>query len=177
MAEAVGLGIPVVALPFWPTALDGDPATERSVEVLRSTGIRVLYDEGESTPHLPNTEASSKQLIRRGFPTSQREVLIDRIKLRALSNRLRLEKVPEALLSLRPLEGLGELRPHVWGQLPTADVIVRAAQIEKRTGNGQLLAVGKNPALYSTVLTVPHKNVAYPAYPYHPISSLFYCSY
>ncbi|MEV4442643.1 flavoprotein [Streptomyces sp. NPDC049577] len=55
VAEAVGLGIPVVALPFWSTALDSHPATRRSVEVLRRTGIRVLYGEGEWTPHRPGT--------------------------------------------------------------------------------------------------------------------------
>ncbi|MEV4442640.1 flavoprotein [Streptomyces sp. NPDC049577] len=55
LAEAVGLGIPVVALSFWSTALDAHPATRRSVEVLRGTGIRVLYGEGEWTPHAPGT--------------------------------------------------------------------------------------------------------------------------
>ncbi|WP_422125642.1 hypothetical protein [Streptomyces caatingaensis] len=55
VAEAVGLGLPVVALPFWSTALDGHPATRRSVEVLRGTGVRVLYGEGEWLPHPPGT--------------------------------------------------------------------------------------------------------------------------
>ncbi|MBH1936592.1 flavoprotein [Streptomyces sp. AV19] len=55
VAEAVGLGLPVVALPFWSTALDGHPATRRSVEVLRGTGVRVLHGEGEWLPHAPGT--------------------------------------------------------------------------------------------------------------------------
>ncbi|MFI2074292.1 MULTISPECIES: flavoprotein [Streptomyces] len=55
VAEAVGLGIPVVALPFWSTALDTHPATQRSLEVLRGTGIRVLYGDSEWRPHAPGT--------------------------------------------------------------------------------------------------------------------------
>ncbi|MGK5729604.1 flavoprotein [Streptomyces sp. URMC 124] len=55
MAEAVGLGLPVVALPFWSTALDSHPATRRAVQTLRGTGVRVLYGEGEWTPHAPGT--------------------------------------------------------------------------------------------------------------------------
>ncbi|CAM5667286.1 Coenzyme A biosynthesis bifunctional protein CoaBC [Streptomyces rimosus subsp. rimosus] len=35
LTEAVGPGLPVVALPFWSTALDAHPATRRSVRVLR----------------------------------------------------------------------------------------------------------------------------------------------
>ncbi|MFC5718687.1 flavoprotein [Streptomyces gamaensis] len=55
VAEAVGLGLPVVALPFWSTALDVHPATRRAIDTLRATGVRVLYGEGEWVPHLPGT--------------------------------------------------------------------------------------------------------------------------
>lgn len=55
LAEAVGLGLPVVALPFWSTALDVHPATRRAVETLRSSGVRVLYGDGEWVPHTPGT--------------------------------------------------------------------------------------------------------------------------
>ncbi|MGI5531132.1 flavoprotein [Streptomyces syringium] len=55
IAEAVGLGLPVVALPFWSTALDSHPATQRSVTTLRRAGVRVLYGEGEWLPHAPGT--------------------------------------------------------------------------------------------------------------------------
>ncbi|CAM5447316.1 flavoprotein [Streptomyces abikoensis] len=55
VAEAVGLGLPVVALPFWSSALDSHPATRRAVGTLRDAGIRVLYGEGEWTPHPPGT--------------------------------------------------------------------------------------------------------------------------
>lgn len=53
LTETVGLGLPVVALPCWSTALDVHPATRRAVEVLRSTGVRVLYGEGQWMPHAP----------------------------------------------------------------------------------------------------------------------------
>ncbi|RLU92156.1 flavoprotein [Streptomyces griseocarneus] len=55
VAEAVGLGLPVVALPFWSTALDSHPATRRAVWTLRNSGVRVLYGEGEWMPHPPGT--------------------------------------------------------------------------------------------------------------------------
>ncbi len=55
LTEAVGLGLPVVALPFWSTALDAHPATRRSVRVLRDLGVRVLYGPGAWEPHAPGT--------------------------------------------------------------------------------------------------------------------------
>lgn len=50
-AEAVHLGVPVVAAPFWSTALGAQPAVGRAVETLRGQGVRVVFTEGE--PHLP----------------------------------------------------------------------------------------------------------------------------
>ncbi|MFF0747310.1 flavoprotein [Streptomyces sp. NPDC004111] len=55
ITEMVGIGVPVVALPFWSTALDAHPATQQSVEVLRGWGVRVLYGPGEWEPHQPGT--------------------------------------------------------------------------------------------------------------------------
>ncbi|RZD81014.1 flavoprotein [Streptomyces albidoflavus] len=50
-AEAVHLGVPVVAAPFWSTALGAQPAVGRAVETLRGQGVRVVFTEGE--PHAP----------------------------------------------------------------------------------------------------------------------------
>ncbi|MEU8886752.1 flavoprotein [Streptomyces sp. NPDC048442] len=55
VTEMVGVGVPVVVLPFWSTALDAHPATRRSVNVLREWGVRVLYGPGEWEPHEPGT--------------------------------------------------------------------------------------------------------------------------
>lgn len=55
LTEAVGLGLPVVALPFWSTALDAHPATRRSVRILRELGVRVLYGPDAWEPHEPGT--------------------------------------------------------------------------------------------------------------------------
>ncbi|PAX92962.1 flavoprotein, partial [Streptomyces albidoflavus] len=57
-AEAVHLGVPVVAAPFWSTALGAQPAVGRAVETLREQGVRVVFTEGE--PHLPKQGAASK---------------------------------------------------------------------------------------------------------------------
>ncbi|WP_052852163.1 flavoprotein [Streptomyces avicenniae] len=50
-AEGVHLGVPVVAMPFWSTALGAQPAVGRAVETLREQGVRVVFGPGE--PHPP----------------------------------------------------------------------------------------------------------------------------
>ncbi|GGR42390.1 hypothetical protein GCM10010219_54640 [Streptomyces netropsis] len=52
----------MVALPFWPTALDTHPATRRSVKTLRGAGVRVLHGEGEWQPHAPGTGGERRHL-------------------------------------------------------------------------------------------------------------------
>ncbi|NGO69178.1 flavoprotein [Streptomyces boncukensis] len=58
-AEGVHIGVPVVAAPFWSTALGAQPAVNRAVETLREQGVRVVFGPGE--PHPP------KQGDARGF--------------------------------------------------------------------------------------------------------------
>jgi phosphopantothenoylcysteine synthetase/decarboxylase len=53
LAEAPGLGIPTVALPFVNTALAGRRAFQRSIGELRAEGVRVLFGPGELEPHTP----------------------------------------------------------------------------------------------------------------------------
>lgn len=48
LAEAPGLGIPVVVLPFVNEALSARTAFRRSVEELRADGVRVVLDAGDS---------------------------------------------------------------------------------------------------------------------------------
>ncbi|WP_460358610.1 hypothetical protein [Actinoallomurus acanthiterrae] len=55
LAEAPGLGIPVVMLPFVNSALAGRRAFRRSVDELRAEGIRVLFGPREFEPHPPGT--------------------------------------------------------------------------------------------------------------------------
>ncbi|BEL06453.1 flavoprotein [Actinoplanes sichuanensis] len=56
LAEAPGLGIPVVILPFVNTALAARAPFRRSIRRLRDEeGIRVLYGPGEFEPHEPGT--------------------------------------------------------------------------------------------------------------------------
>jgi phosphopantothenoylcysteine synthetase/decarboxylase len=55
LAEAIGLHIPVVALPFVNTALAGRPPFRRSVRQLREEGVRILLGPGEFEPHPPGT--------------------------------------------------------------------------------------------------------------------------
>ena len=55
LAEAPGLGIPVVALPFVNSALAGRAPFKDSVHALRSEGVRVLLGPGEFEPHDPGT--------------------------------------------------------------------------------------------------------------------------
>lgn len=55
LTEAPGLGIPVVALPFWNAAQARHPAVNRSVRELTDYGVRVLYGPGGFVPHPPGT--------------------------------------------------------------------------------------------------------------------------
>jgi hypothetical protein len=58
LAEAPGLDIPLVVLPFVNAALSANPSFHRSVESLRALGVRVLFGPGEWEPHPPGTGAS-----------------------------------------------------------------------------------------------------------------------
>jgi phosphopantothenoylcysteine synthetase/decarboxylase len=55
LAEAPGLGIPVVVLPFVNSALAGRLPFKDSVDVLRSEGVQVLLGPGEFEPHPPGS--------------------------------------------------------------------------------------------------------------------------
>jgi transposase-like protein len=55
LAEAPGLGITVVALPFINSALAGRAAFKDSVNALRSEGVRILLGPGEFEPHPPGS--------------------------------------------------------------------------------------------------------------------------
>jgi phosphopantothenoylcysteine synthetase/decarboxylase len=55
LAELTGLGVPIVALPFVNQALAANRAFHRSVDELRTAGVRVLFGPGEFEPHPPRT--------------------------------------------------------------------------------------------------------------------------
>jgi hypothetical protein len=55
LAEAIGLQIPLVVLPFVNSALADRPPFRRSVQQLRDEGVRILLGPGEFEPHPPGT--------------------------------------------------------------------------------------------------------------------------
>ena len=55
LAEAIGLAIPTVVLPFVNAALAAHPAFGRSVVALRDAGVAVVLGPGEFEPHPPGT--------------------------------------------------------------------------------------------------------------------------
>ena len=55
LAEVTGLDVPVAVLPFVNTALASRAPFRRSVESLRSEGVRVLLGPGGFVPHPPRT--------------------------------------------------------------------------------------------------------------------------
>jgi hypothetical protein len=69
LAEAVGLGIPVVVVPFVNAALASRAPFERSVEQLRAEGVRVLHGAGEWEPHPGDRGAEARAAFpwRRAF--------------------------------------------------------------------------------------------------------------
>jgi phosphopantothenoylcysteine synthetase/decarboxylase len=59
VTEAVGLRLPLVALPFLNAAQAAHPAFARSVSELRGAGVTVLLGAGGHEPHLPHTGSDS----------------------------------------------------------------------------------------------------------------------
>ncbi|MET7297795.1 flavoprotein [Embleya sp. NPDC005575] len=55
LTEAIGLGLPIAALPFWNAAQAAHPAVDRAVATLRTCGIHVLYGDPHVVPHPPGT--------------------------------------------------------------------------------------------------------------------------
>jgi phosphopantothenoylcysteine synthetase/decarboxylase len=58
LAEAIGLRIPVIVLPFVNSALASHPAFQRSITLLRDAGIDVIHGPGRLEPHPPGTGGS-----------------------------------------------------------------------------------------------------------------------
>ncbi|CAL9289221.1 Coenzyme A biosynthesis bifunctional protein CoaBC [Streptomyces sp. SudanB25_2051] len=61
-AEAIGKGLPIVAMPCANAAYVRHPQFDRSVETLRAAGVTVLYGEGGYVPDPPGQDWPS------GFP-------------------------------------------------------------------------------------------------------------
>jgi phosphopantothenoylcysteine synthetase/decarboxylase len=55
LAEAPGLGVPTVVLPFVNSALAGRRAFLRSVDELNEEGVHILLGQGAFEPHAPGT--------------------------------------------------------------------------------------------------------------------------
>ena len=55
LAEAPGLGIPVVVLPFVNSALAGRAPFRNNVQALRDEGVRILLGPGAFEPHPPGS--------------------------------------------------------------------------------------------------------------------------
>lgn len=55
LAESIGLGIPVVVLPFVNTALASRLPFQRAVDALRTEGVRIILGPDELEPHPPGT--------------------------------------------------------------------------------------------------------------------------
>lgn len=54
LTEGIGLGLPLVALPFLNAAQAAHPAFNRSVQELRQAGVKVLLGDNGYTPHTPH---------------------------------------------------------------------------------------------------------------------------
>jgi phosphopantothenoylcysteine synthetase/decarboxylase len=76
LVEGVGIGLPIVAVPFTNQAMARHPAFPRSIALLREWGVSVLFGEGVLPPFDPGTGES---LVDR-FPW---RLAIDAVKQRA----------------------------------------------------------------------------------------------
>jgi hypothetical protein len=55
LVEAIGVGLPIVALPFTNAAMAAHPAFQESIDRLRSWGVTVLYGDDVVRLHAPGT--------------------------------------------------------------------------------------------------------------------------
>ena len=62
LAEAPGLGIPVVVMPFVNAALAANPSVRHSIDRLRAIGVSVLFGPGEWRPPPPAPRNPHRQL-------------------------------------------------------------------------------------------------------------------
>lgn len=76
IVEGVGLGLPIVAVPFTNEAMARHPAFGRSIALLREWGVSVLFGEGEVPAFRPGTGESLVDM----FPW---RLAIDAVKQRA----------------------------------------------------------------------------------------------
>jgi phosphopantothenoylcysteine synthetase/decarboxylase len=76
LVEGVGIGLPIVAVPFTNQAMARHPAFDRSITLLREWGVTVLYGGGEVPAFAPGTGES---LVER-FPW---RLAVDAVKQRA----------------------------------------------------------------------------------------------
>lgn len=58
LAEAIGLRIPVIVLPFVNSALAAHPAFQHSITLMRDAGVDVIHGPGRLEPHPPGTGGS-----------------------------------------------------------------------------------------------------------------------
>jgi hypothetical protein len=78
LAEAIGLRIPVVVLPFVNAALAAHPAFGRSISVLRDCGVSIVLGGGELEPHAPGTGADQFDAFPWHLALDRAEVLVTR---------------------------------------------------------------------------------------------------
>ncbi|WIM97093.1 flavoprotein [Actinoplanes oblitus] len=78
LAEAPGLGIPVVVLPFVNSAFASRAPLHRSIEQLRLEGVEVLLGPGEFEPHAPGSGGDHFN----GYPW---QLALDRVSRRYLT--------------------------------------------------------------------------------------------
>jgi hypothetical protein len=64
MVEAIGLGLPIVAVPYTNVAMAAHPAFGDGVAKLRSWGVTLLYGDNVVEPHQPGTGG----ILRDAFP-------------------------------------------------------------------------------------------------------------
>jgi phosphopantothenoylcysteine synthetase/decarboxylase len=76
IVEGVGIGLPIVAVPFTNEAMARHPAFPRSIALLREWGVSVLYGAGEIPAFDPGTGESLVDL----FPW---RLAVDAVKQRA----------------------------------------------------------------------------------------------
>jgi hypothetical protein len=76
LAEAPGLGIPVVVLPFVNSALAGRRPFQDSIAKLRAEGVRILLGPGQFEPHPPGTGGEQIDFFPWALPLTELHQLV-----------------------------------------------------------------------------------------------------
>ena len=150
LAEAVGLRIPVVVLPFVNSALAAHPTFQRSVALLRDTGIDVIHGPGRLEPHPPGTGASKFDTFPWHQALDEANTLRGAHEQAGFADHAGLESLPaDVCLQLLESVPVGRVSFNTGGEVVTLPVnhVIDGQDVAFRTDRGSKLSASERQDL------------------------------